>query len=283
MPAKKNSVTGDILIANMYERWTLDCVIGLAKAIAQDFVSRPRQYKAVDPEIAKILEDLWYRCDNDPKFPGKEKRPYIFGSVLGQSDGSYSYHDEISGGHQFHSAASDLRERARAYSERQVETGEDNLRTAFVDSLTVFRAYLITFQNNIVVTQGDRQTLNVFNASSSILKDPKIAAVFGREPVNEEDSPSWPLNGIFDENGAQIIEEVSSILENDSGAISQNQFTVMQRIGFYGAKTIEGAVSASKSSDLRSEISIEDVKDLIKSAYSWKTALDAKQDGSLFN
>lgn len=113
-------------ISDMYARWTLDCVVEAASAVATDFVNRPRQYTFVTDGIADALENLWYRSGTDRDYPDASKRLMIFTPLLGPSDGKVG--DHVS---QFHHNSGALRERARAFTERQVQTGEDNLRQAF--------------------------------------------------------------------------------------------------------------------------------------------------------
>jgi hypothetical protein len=75
------------LIANMYERWTLDCIIELAQVIAMDFVSRPRQYRLVPPHISAILQNFRFLTGTDPHFPNRVQRSMTFAAMLGSSDG----------------------------------------------------------------------------------------------------------------------------------------------------------------------------------------------------
>lgn len=253
-------------ISDMYARWTLDCVIEASSAVAADFVRRPRQYASVeDGDTLKHLEDLWYRSGNDPSFPDSNQRLMIFTPLLGPSDGKAGEHAS-----QFHDDSRALRERARAFSERQVQTGEDNLRQAFRDEVDTFGSYLIALVSNSVVENGDRQTLNVFSISASILRDEKIAGVFGRPKVN---SRRWPLDDNFEEQGARLIEEISKTLEISQRTIVQSQFIVMQRIALYGALTINGVVTAKSGGNQGN------IDGLIQLAYSWKTALDALVSG----
>ena len=259
--AKKNGP--DFKIADMYERWTLDCVVELAQAVAADFVSRPRQYKDVSAAVAKSLESLWYLADTDPGFPGAAKRQMVFTPLLGPSDGKPG--DKSS---QFHMSSAALRERARAFTERQVQTGEDNLRRAFQDAVITLRSYLVTLRDNAVVNIGDAQTANIFGVSAAVLTDTGVAGVFGRAPSSES---GWPEGGTFDDNGARVVEEVSKALQTSRGLVSQNDFIVMQRIATFGASTLRGVLADPDPSTVQ----LTDLDDLIQEAYRWKTAVDA--------
>ena len=253
----------DVLIAEMYERWTLDCVIGLANGIAVDFINRPRQYKDVTAAIATNLQDLWFLSETDPNYPGPNKRKMIFEALIGPSDRVVEECES-----QFHAAAAAVRERARAYSERQVTTGEAHLRQAFQDAASTFYSYLRTLTENRVVILGNKQTNNIFEKSVEILKSNKVTAVFGRPPTSEKD---WPLRSKFEGDGARVIEEVSKTLDTPVGKMSQNDFIVTQRIASYGADTIRLILTKDPQSATDKEL-----EGFIREAYRWKTALDAR-------
>lgn len=123
-----------------------------------------------------------------------------------------------------------------------------------------------------MVRNGDRQTRNIFNVSTSILSDNVVTGVFGRPPT---DRPGWPLDErSLDDKGARVVEEITKTLETSHGMVSQSQFIVMQRIGLYGAATINGVLNVN----LRPR-DLSDNDGLIQLAYSWKTALDALVSG----
>ena len=259
-------------IAQMYARWTLDCVVEAVQAIALDFVKRPRQYREVprkDPgntseiDVAAILSNFWFLSGTDPGFPDVAKRQMIFVPLLGPSDGQPGEH-----GSQFHMITAALRERARAFTERQVETGVENLRRAFVDEAITVQSYLSTLEDNSVVNIGDRQTGSIFEAARQVLLNTQVAFVFGRPPAPASEV-NWPLEGSFDQNGARLIEEVTKALETSMGLTSQSQFIIMQRIAHFGANTIRDVLASDLSPDP------DDIDPVIRVTYSWKTALDA--------
>ena len=81
---KQDSVDQDKspLIASMYERWTLDCIIELVQLIAMDFVNRPRQYREVLPPISEILQNFRFLTGTEPKFPNQTQRSATFEAIL---------------------------------------------------------------------------------------------------------------------------------------------------------------------------------------------------------
>ena len=248
--------------ADMYERWILDCIIETAQAVAKDFVYRPRQYSDIPKSIGLILQDLWYRSGSDPDFPDMGKRQMICEPILGPQHAAGS-----PTGSQFHTSGTALRERARAFTERQVDTGIDNLRTAFRDEAITFRSYLNTLTDNVVVELGNTQTKSVFDKSVMVLQDAQVAGVFGAPPPTRD---GWPLREVVDDDGARLIEEIHLALNLPINVVSQSQFVIMQRIANQGALTVSGVLQTNLNPD-----SLAEIDGLIRVAYSWKTALDA--------
>ncbi|WP_020565207.1 hypothetical protein [Methylosarcina fibrata] len=298
------------IIANMYERWTLDYIIELVQLIAMDFVCRPRQYREVPANISKILQNFRFLSGTDPEFPSRMQRVMTFEALLGSSDGagmtmgpdlktgtlpagaSGTGAGASSGaaagsgmnvpaeGAQFKMEAARLRETARAYTERQVTQGEGQLLQAFLDEGITLQSYLrpIDDQNNVVII-GDAQTKAIFDFAVQVLRDKTVAGRFGRPPAFQR---TWPLGGALDENGSLLIQEIGRVLVHGVMPsppvmpVSQNKFNVMQRIAHYGALTITGVIEAKFPADPSEPLPSrqERFEPLIGAAYSWKTALD---------
>jgi hypothetical protein len=290
------------LIANMYERWTLDCIIELVQLIAMDFVNRPRQYREVPPNISEILQNFRFLTGTDPRFINQVQRSMTFDAMLGSSDGvSMGMATETSSapmawagagigtgagmsapaeGAQFKMESARLRETARAYTERQVTQGEGQLLQAFLDEAITLQCYLrpIDDENNVVII-GNAQTKAIFDAAVLVLRDRAVAGRFGRPPATQE---TWPLGGALDQNGSLLIQEIGKVLiqgmmpPTTLVPISQNKFDVMQRIANYGALTITGVLRESFPADPGESLPSrkERFEPLIGATYSWKTALD---------
>jgi|GEM_PF-6470484 len=277
------------LIATMYERWTLDCIIELVQLIAIDFVNRPRQYREVSSNISEILQNFRFLTGTAPKFPSRMQRSMTFEAILSSSDGmgtetkssapvTGAAMNAPSEGAQFKMESARLRETARAYTERQVTQGEGQLLQAFLDEGVTLQSYLrpINDENNVVII-GNTQTKAIFDEAVLVLRDKTIAGRFGRPPAIQK---AWPLGGILDENGSLLIQEIGKVLIQSSATlmpISQNKFAVMQRIASYGAITITGVLRASFPADPSESLESrkERFEPLIGAAYSWKTALDS--------
>jgi hypothetical protein len=290
------------LIAKMYERWTLDCIIELVQLIAMDFVNRPRQYREVPPNISEILQNFRFLTGTDPKFINQMQRSMAFDAILGSSDGmNMGMTTETSSvpmawagagtgtgagmnapaeGAQFKMESARLRETARAYTERQVTQGEGQLLQAFLDEGITLQCYLrpIDDENNVVII-GNAQTKAIFDAAVLVLRDKAVAGRFGRPPATQK---TWPLGGVLDQNGSLLIQEIGKVLiqgimpPTTLMPISQNKFDVMQRIANYGALTITGVLRESFPADPSEPLPSrkERFEPLIGAAYSWKTALD---------
>ena len=250
-------------IARLYQRWTLDCVVEIVWSISHDFYSRPRQYRLVSEDTSDILQDFLYLTGTDSGFPDLQKRKMIYGPMLGPSDGRVGEHTS-----QFHMNSRALRKKADDFTNRVFDSGEENLRRAFRDEAITLRSYLETLRSNSVVENVDRQTQNIFEKAVQVLRDEIITGVFGRPPASLE---NWPLGETFDTNGAQLIEEVTRVLETYTATVDHSQFIVMQRIADFGARTIEAILDADLTPDRPSA----EINQVIQLAYSWKTALDA--------
>src|ERR1700722_19774478 len=111
-------------IPDIYARWTLDCVVEAALAIASDYRTRYRQYRDVPADVARLLADMKSKVGADPKWPNKDQRSAMALPLLGPSDADTD--TEPSG--PFCEAAKAVRAAAIAYSERVYDTGEPMLR-----------------------------------------------------------------------------------------------------------------------------------------------------------
>jgi len=246
-------------VGEMYRKWTLDCIIDIAKEISSDFVERYLQYS--DVATAEELANLKSRVGHDPDWPDQAQRKAIYGAFLGPSDGKQPQKDLS----RFHDASGSVRDAAVKYAERVFDTGEEALRRAFLDTVSGLQAHLNTVEG-AAVERGERQARNIFDASVSILRDKAISRAFGLPgPGNGE----WPLeNRNYDGRGAYLIEEVTRVLvPQGTGQITRSRFVVMQRVANRGLECIRGVT------DYKDSWTDAEQKELIVKAYSWATAL----------
>jgi len=257
---------GEFNIVGIYARWTLDCVVEAARAIAHDYRTRYRQYRAVSAAIASILADMKSRTGYDPRWPNADQRTAINTPLVGSSD-ALTNGDTTS---PFHLTALAVRTAAIAYAERVFNTGEPMLRQAFIDAARHFRAYLLTLSGG-VVDRARQDTEPIFRRSIQVLTSPEVAQAFGLPPAPPK---AWPLpdriedDNYFNGDGACLMEEVSCVLQSPDGLITQQHFVTLQRAAVSGARTIQRILQGShENSD------VEIVRDLIGVAYTWATAL----------
>ena len=127
-------------VADAYGRWTLDCVIELVTGIADNYLTRYREYRAVPENMSKLLAEFRTRTGSDPEWPNAAQRTAIFTPLFGASDRK----PESDPTDSFHQLAGALRAAAVAYSERVYNTGEPMLRKRFLRACRDFRAHLMT-------------------------------------------------------------------------------------------------------------------------------------------
>ncbi len=265
-------------VAKLYAIWQVDCLIELSRSISEDFVVRPRQYSDVDEKIAPILFDLWFRYDTDPSFPGTYKRATMMSSLFGRNSVHSTTAEkpnqslEVS---TFEHLTADLQNRAKLYAERVYDTGKDSLLNAFADSAISMKAYLSNLQMSASVAMASKSINSVYGVSSKIMLDRTVASVFGRPPAKKP----WPmdfnvsdeadLENLFDRNGAQLVEEMSSQLSPAFGSIQHDHFIAMQRVSRFGFLVLSKILDTNLST-----IEEEQANDLLRTTYRWGSAME---------
>src|SRR5215510_251623 len=77
----------------IYEKWTLDCVVTIAHAVAWDFSDNPQLYRQVADATADKLTDLQADYGLQATFPGMDTRQRLMKPIFGESDGHGSGND----------------------------------------------------------------------------------------------------------------------------------------------------------------------------------------------
>ena len=75
----------DFSFGDMYARWTLDCLVEIAHAIAIDYFSSPEFYQGED--TPDFIGDLWASYGFSKFLPNREQRHTLAGAIFGDSDG----------------------------------------------------------------------------------------------------------------------------------------------------------------------------------------------------
>jgi hypothetical protein len=257
---------GGFDIVGIYARWTLNSVVQAAAAIAQDYRTRYRQYRAAPADIAGILADMNSRTGYDPIWPNAAQRTAINTPLIGSSD-AQANGDTIS---PFHQTALAVRTAAIAYAERVFDTGEPMLRQAFIDAARHSQAYLLTLSGG-VIDRARQDTEPIFRQSIQVLTSPQVAQAFGLPPAPPE---AWPLpdpitdNNYLNGDGAYLMEQISRALQSQDELITQQHFVTLQRAAVSGARTIQRILQGAHE-----DADVEIVRGLIGVAYTWATAL----------
>ena len=225
----------------MYQRWTFDCVIESARAVALDFSAgfnsgrpgRPDMYQQVPDDIAAKLTDLQANYGFQADFPDMPIRQGLMLSVFGGSDGHGSGKDDSA----FQTYRFPCLLAANDFSLNAQPIAFPGLREAVRSALVPFKTHMDDL-DGASLRQTERRMTSIFDVAQSILKAPPVSAVFG---INALINPDWPI-GAIDPHGAQLIENITTQLPVPYGVISCEMFEHIQQIakkGFQSIRIIE--------------------------------------------
>src|SRR6266550_145909 len=214
----------------MYKRWTLDCVVTIAHAVAVDFSDRPELYRQVADDIAAKLTELQASYGFQANFPDMPIRQRLMKPVFGESDGHGSGND----GSAFQAYRLPVLAAAADFAENAQPTGFPMLRERVKNELVAFKTEMVNLQG-ASLSQTDSRMAFIFDIAQTILKDPSVFAVFG---INASIDPAWPLEST-DSQGAELIEKITTQLPDlPYGVISAGMFEHIKRIAEKGFQSI---------------------------------------------
>jgi hypothetical protein len=250
------------LLADLYERWTLDIIPCLGQPCAALCRDYPQEFKTMPAGTLGTLADLLYRTGYDSDFLDEQGRKALIMPILGDSDG----YKRREGSGPFQRSADALRSRAKDFVQRVFTTGEDQLRDAFRDAVTTFQKYLTTVDGN-VVADADTRYKKHFDDVVAILQTPQFGAGLGLPPAP---AAPWPLRRSFDGDGAMLVRAVSKRAEATSGKpiVTDEEFLQIQRVASYGAETIEAVLT--QANILTNKAAADNA---ISLAYRWWTSI----------
>jgi mersacidin/lichenicidin family type 2 lantibiotic len=233
------------MLADIYQRWTLDPVIQIAVGLSIDVPNGSARYHAFSDETRKTLAEFSGLTGKHPEWPDVETRKSIYDGLLGQS---------------FSAAATYLRRTAMNVAQSGPASGRA-AQLAFRDAVSSFRSVLATLPESAVTEVHDR-TKAIFERATRVLGDQHVASAFGLKRVT---ATNWPLGNSVNGEGALLVEELSRLLQPPyARGISRHNFLTAQRVAHYGAQSIRQIVDASRES--------AESSDLYDAAYNWSVA-----------
>jgi hypothetical protein len=239
----------------MYKRWTLDCVVTIAHAVALDFSRRLELYQQVADDIAAKLTELQANYGFQADFPDMPIRLRLMQPVFGGSDGQGSGND----GSAFQTYRFPGLLAANDFNLNAQPTAFPGLREAVRSALVPFKTHMDDL-DGASLRQTERRMTSILDIAQSVLKDSSVFAVFG---INASINPAWPLEST-DPHGAQMIENITTQLPDlPYGVISREMFVHIQRIaekGFQSIRIIE---------DNNIEDPAFDIDPLITELFAW--------------
>ncbi|HEY1249037.1 MAG TPA: hypothetical protein VGE97_08630 [Nitrososphaera sp.] len=267
-------------IAGLYFFSTLDCLVDLAYRIAHDFFRRPHLYTDLGeqgdgnklPAIVSILAKLHARYGSEEIILAKCQRDEIYQALFGKKGALTEDEGD------FARLRNELVSACAAFAERVFYTGEDMLRERVRTTHRPFQEYL-TGLLGTSVKWSRKALLNLTEEISyPILRNPKVAAVFG---ISKFPMRAWPY--AEDSNADKLIEEMSKQLawndksevvnmgDNDHGKhITREQISNLQRAALRGAEALTTIIDYNESDDDNDHHKLHQ---LITKCYTWGSAL----------
>lgn len=258
MATKPGSTYGHLL-GSMYKRWVLDCIVDLAHAVSIDFSQRPELYQNLDSATADQLTLLQSSYGYTKDVPNRDIRANLFRPIFGDSDGQGSGNDNSP----FQTTRVTVLAAAADFSENAQPTGFPMLRERIRSAIVPFKNHMVDVKGTSL-NQTNARTHSIFELSSEILKDTKVAGVFGvSSPINK----GWPLLS-DDTEGAKLVEKITTQLQGiPSGLITRDRFIRMQRMGDKGANSIHRILETDFDNDR------DDLDNLTAQLYAWGSDL----------
>jgi hypothetical protein len=237
-------------LADMYARWTLDCLVEIAHAISIDYFSNPEFYQGEDTPDG--IEDLWASYGFIKNVANKEQRNVLAGAILGGSDG-YPPKGTTAYGDAFHQNREPLFKACIAAQTATSAQSRDGLNQQVLQALPNFQSYLQGFTGK-AARLAEKQIKAVTETSFSILRSDTVSTRFigTHLPI----SGKWPLE-TSDPNGDKLIAECISKLKIPGIDMS---------IDFPNLRALAQAGSEALIAILQETTNLDD---LIQKTYSW--------------
>jgi len=250
MPFKSHAQNPPNFLADLYARWTLDCLVEIAHAISIDYFSSPEFYQG-DDTPDKIV-DLWISYGSVKDFAAKEQRHTLAGAILGDSDGyppkgTPAYNDA------FHQNRDPLFRACIAAQTATSAQSREGLNQQVQQALPNFQSYLGGFIGKAARVAHD-QIQDVSDTSYAILRSDTVSSRF--IGTHSGISGEWPLNK-SDSNGDKLIPECISRLKI-SGLDMISDFPTLRALAQAGSEALDVIITGTTNLD-----------ELIRKTYSW--------------
>jgi hypothetical protein len=239
-----------------YARSTLDCVIELASAVAEDFF----QYSDIEGETKKLLKNLRKRREQDLEWPDLAERTQIYSAFVDPflaKDPANVCACEVA-----------LRRTATTWVESDRDPNRSALRSAFIDAVNAFHRQLRSLES-LTESEQARAAASMFDSAVAILRSPQVAKAFNLEMPPGGD---WPYE--YDENGSALVVAISAELEPPSARrITTLEFDIVQRLAKLRAETVSAVmkVGQQKAPNALEEAELEQI---VEVAYRWEKTVE---------
>jgi hypothetical protein len=236
-------------VAQLYTLSTLDCLVELASAVAQDGQGRPDRYKGLSEGGARALAEL----GNDGAVPSLKERTALYEVISGGPDAALS---------PLAAAEWSFRHAAVEVTKAQ-DARRELLAKVFADRSASLRSFLELVGGDEAGKSAE-QMAALFDLVTTLLTDEALAQVFGVEAPR---SP-WPL-GDASPAGAHLVEVLSDDLQPEAAAgISQYEFLVLQRLATHRGEVIQAVLDGRFSNGRAAE------PESLAAVAAWHYALD---------
>jgi len=236
--------------ADLYARWTLDCLVEIAHAVSIDYFSNPEFYQGDDTPDG--IADLWTSYGSVKNFANKDQRNTLSGAILGGSDGyrpkgAAAYNDA------FHQDREPLFKACIAAQTATSAQSRDGLNQQVLQALPNFQSYLQGFTGKAASLAHD-QIEAVTETAFSILRSNTVSTRFigTHSPISKD----WPLTK-SDPNGDKLIAECLAKLKVSSVDMFLD-FPNLRALAQAGSDALGAIVQPTTNLD-----------DLIRKTYSW--------------
>lgn len=232
-------------LADLYAQRCLDCVIELVSAVGHDLGERPARYRLLSEAVGERLVALRTATGSQPDWPDATERATLAGRRLGQALCGFG---------------ATTRRAALTYLLHGTDLSAEPLRRTFEEATQAFRAQRRQLDESQTAGLA-RRTGKVLTSATEILLSEDLARVMGAPAVPPGE---WPDGGLYSLEAAHLCALISERVARPRPnlALTVRKFSVLQRVAYHGASTIDGLFGDHRPGD-----------DVIESAYRWTVAL----------